>query len=453
MRKFPETTAAAPADPTIPQDFQFDNAIWNQIGISFNDLGSATIVAATPAGGWNRYNVNTTLNTAVRQPAGGFAYYIVGNYTPALATTWSQADVNTLVIQNPANVAQTVMPPAAAIVTNAARGATDTIAHEFGHMLSNQFQWRLNERYNGHLPAIPNPNNYHSNTATDLMYPTVQNPAIGQVFPAGAADEIRNNIGRRDDVNTIRSPFISAAYTNSDKGAAPGVNLVHNIVQSQTSAAVGSSALFRVEVNNIPWSNQTSIALGGVDPNNLTNNWRVDQSARRIANMKEEISFFYSSSGTTPLTAADPLYLGFGNVTSVDKSYALFDPSTVKVEVWSDILAAGAPGTGTVLAAADYNLMTSFDAVLGKFNFGSVEFPAGKLTGIRDIQIRFNLMVVPEPSSLVLVGLGPTIIFGLFARRENQTRNRKWALTPTGTAQALHCPLHRTGLPITTVIL
>jgi hypothetical protein len=382
---------AAAVDPNIGRDFLVANQIWNQVGISFNNLGNTTLVAATPTGGWSRYDINLTLNTLARKPAGGFAYYIVPSFNPSTAngatpinpgvvgTTWSWEDVGTN-FKDPNNAANNVnvTSPGMAVLSGNQR-TLDTLAHEIGHELSNRYQWRPNEA-NG---------SFHSGSNLDLMFPTVPN-----------GGQIRNNIGRVNNTAT-RIPFITASYLDSgfDSGGTDQGNMVA-ITRTQTAAGVGATAGTRTDVNNINWGNATTINNGG-------NIWTVHEMARKMPNQinQEQISFFFTSNNA--LGAADTLNLMLGQVIPVLGDGYLGVINTLTVTVWQDILAAGAAGNGTVLTnGVDYTT-NGFIIANGIIGSGTVNINnPGNLANIRDIMVTFQATTTPEPGSFALLGAG-----------------------------------------------
>lgn len=389
------------ADPSINFDFAYANLIWNQVGIRFDNVGVDHITQANPAGGWNRYSVNTTLNTLANQPPGGFAYFSVPSYLPGsgvLASTWSQEDVNSTNLVNPNNMMQSVQPPVAGIVTNLARGGTDTIPHEFGHMLSNRYRWRRAE-------SASATNTVHTGLANQLMLPNVQNPNPSQIWPnanPGLAN-IGHNIGSlAGGVAGQRVPFITACYNDSGNGTTAGTNLV-SATRDQISVGIGNfnnpgSVVFAngTAAANFGWGRSQTINYGG-------NTWRVDETARRAPNLTESLSFFFSSS--TALTVNDGLRLDMREINSLDGMYTGIQTLQATVVVWQDILSTTAPANvGTVLTlTTDYDVGSGFNNVEHKLTSLIVDIHPGKLTNIRDIQVTFTMEFIPAPGSFIVL--------------------------------------------------
>src|SRR5262245_43264233 len=127
-------TSPVTPDPLIAQDFSYASAIFDQIGISVNNLGADTIVQGDGNdGNWTAAEFHATLNNMGRAglPAGAIVTYYVSSFTGAIAQTFSDEDVQGAIL-NPG------------IISNNARNV-DTIAHEFGHMLVNDWRWKSTE--------------------------------------------------------------------------------------------------------------------------------------------------------------------------------------------------------------------------------------------------------------------------------------------------------------------
>lgn len=416
----PNGNAMAPADPAIAADFQFANAIWNQIGISYLNDGNQTIAVNTPAvaAGWNRVSFNNTLNTAARARPNGFAYYIVDNYkanTGVLATTWSQDDVGQTVSDGdggggPAGPSNAITTRT--IVARQTRGGSDVMAHEFGHMLSNTYEWRTSEKNGVNGEA-------HSNLANNLMLPNVANPAIGAVWPAGASSQITHSIGKRgfNSGNGARVPFITASYNDGAGGGVAGNTMFDTINRDGIQISMGQNS--STSVDSVDWGNTLSITkptVGG------TRTYSVDQTARREQMSKESLAFFVTSPSalTTAADLAQGWSFGAIGVESLDGMYAPFSSISVSMRGWSDILgnnsSASNGGVGDVIDPTKYSVSGSINA-FGQLTFNVFFFSADAvvLNGYRDLQIVTTVNWVPAPTSAGLLAIS-----GLLAARRRR---------------------------------
>ena len=413
----PAGNAMAPADPAIAADFQFANAIWNQIGISYLNDGNQTIAVNTPAGaaGWNRVSFNNTLNTAARARTSGFAYYIVDNYkgnTGVLGTTWSQDDVGQTVSDGdggggPAGPSNAITTRT--IVARQTRGASDVMAHEFGHMLSNRYTWRTAE-----ASGLA-----HSNLGNNLMLPNPTNPGIGAVWPAGTSSQIAHTIGRRgfNSGDGARVPFITASYNDGAGGGTAGNTMFDTI--NRDSIQITMNQNNSTTVDSVDWGNTLSITkptVGG------TRTYSVDETARREQMSKESLSFFITS--PTALTTAGDLAQGwsFGaiGIESLDGMYTPFYGVSASIRGWSDILgnnsSASNGGVGDVIDPTKYSVSGVINSS-GQLSFSVFFFSADAvvLNGYRDLQIVTTVAWVPAPGAAGLLAMS-----GLLAARRKR---------------------------------
>lgn len=416
---------AAP-DATIAQDFQFANAIWNQVGIQFDNTGDTFIEANTPAGAgqWTDYQVNNILSTAARQQTQGFAYFIVptntyANGTTTLAETWSQEDVGNTI--NDPNSAATTTVKVRSIATRATRGGTDTVPHEFGHMLSNQYRWRRSER-----PT--NTNAFHSNTNNDLMFPNVQNPALNVLFPTGTKAQVGHNIGQQGATGSTRVPLITDCYNNGNAGGSSTGNAMFSAVNRdafQYSMNQNNSTI----TTNANWGETTSVALPTFPSGSGTHTYTVDETARRGPGLTETFSFFITSTNGWSLGGdliGNGFYFNAFGINTLDGAYTGIVPNSVQIRIWTDILFAGTDAAGTGITAAqggageivDPSKYTAFGNLSGgalsmEVNFAAAD--ASLLAGYRDMQITFAANWLPAPGASALLGMA-----GLLAARRRR---------------------------------
>lgn len=395
------------AQNNIASDAAYANAIWGQIGISFNFLPSTFIEVEQPLGGWTASSFNSDLNIAGNTD-GNYANGVVSSFYvpsyPANGQTWSQEDVG---------VNDDATRPG--IVMNGNTRQNDTFAHEMGHLLSNQYRWRRAESSTGGLGV-------HSGTATDLMQPNSSTPAsLNALFPSdpNGVCQIRNNIGAAGQSSTltnIRTPFITSSYFNSGVGGTTaGANMVKITARSTTSVGVGPDPGNISQSNNVPWGSNTVLTLAAP-----ANTWSIDETARKIATNEEEFSFFYSSNGNTPLKYADGLSLSWGQIKDVQgpgySGVAVGGVGTASVTVteWDDILSPTATNAGAGLTLSYtqyyYHMMSGFSGEL------DITAGEGNVTNMRDFQVTFDLMLVPEPSAFWLATLGFGVL--LISRRK-----------------------------------
>lgn len=414
----PNGNVNAPADPAIASDFLFANAIWNQVGISFLNDGNTTIAVNTPAvaAGWNRVSFNNTLNTAARARPTGFAYYVVDNYkanTGTLGTTWSQDDVGQTVSDSnggggPAGPSNPISTRT--IVARQVRGGSDVLAHEFGHMLSNRYEWRTFEQSGA----------AHSNVANNLMLPNPQNPAIGGVWPAGTSSQITHTVGKRgfNSGDGARMPFITASYNDGAGGGTAGSAMFDAVNRDSIQINMGQNN--STSVDSVDWGNTLNItkptAGGG------TRTYSVDQTARREQNSRESLAFFVTSPSV--LTTAADLLAGwsFGaiGIDSLDGQYQPFSSVSVSIRAWSDILGPGASnsngGAGDVIDPTAYAAYGSINA-FGQLTFNVFFYPASAvvLNGYRDLQFVTSVAWVPAPGAA-----GVLALWGVMASRRRR---------------------------------
>lgn len=358
---------AVATDPGIANDFSYANTIYSQIGIHLSDLSNATLVNATPVGGYtsanapalfaNNNNANNSLNL-----------YYLPNFT-ANGQAWSAEDVNPPAV------------PAIGVVANSAARNNDTVAHEIGHALLDRWRWRAQQTAD---------NGIHSNTATDLMangggFRQVPG-ALNQVWPVGTTDQIGTvnaigpNIGNLDNNATATIPLISALYYQN------------------TFVSVTNAAMISVGVGNNPvsaafqWGTQQT--LNGVV---------VNESAQREAGNLERFLFdFHDAAGF----AANFSGVTIQGIKSVDNPYTAALVNGVEVQTTPNILNNPAVLT-TLTNRTDYTYNSTFNAGSGTLtNLGIAMNSPPSLTGAQDLLVSFEMQTVPEPTSLALLAVG-----------------------------------------------
>ncbi len=366
---------AVATDPGIANDFSFANTIYSQIGLQLSDLGNATLVNATPVGGYTSANA-PALFTNNNNANNSLNLYYLPNFT-ANGQAWSAEDVN------PPTV------PAIGVVANSAARNNDTVAHEIGHALLDRWRWRAQQTTD---------NGIHSNTATDLMANGGgfrQVPAtLNQVWPAGVDDQIGTvnaigpNIGNLDNIPTATIPLISALYYQN------------------TFVRVTKAAMISVGVGNNPvsaafqWGTQQT--LNGVV---------VNESAQREAGNLERFLFdFHNTTGF----AANFSGVTIQGIKSVDNQYSAALVNGVEVQTTPNILNNPAVLT-TLTNRADYTYNSTFNAGSGTLTNLSISMNnPPSLTGAQDLLVSFEMQTIPEPASLALLVMGG---LGLLARR------------------------------------
>lgn len=389
-------TGPVTPDPNIAQDLSYASAIFDQAGITVNDLGAGTIVQTDGNidGNWDAGEFHATLNNMGRVglPAGAIVTYYVPSYPGPLAQTWSDEDVQGAVL-NPGIIANPVRNP-------------DSIAHEFGHMLLNSWRWKPTE------DETPPDTGIHALNANDLMAPgTSRNIPTGlaQVWPAGTTDQIRNTVGYLNGNPAAIIPQISAMYTLNSEIAitardtfSVGMGIVDDL---GGGPSVGSAPIL--------WADAGSVTdpLRGITLD-------IAESARKAGpGHKEEFTFYYHAE--SPLAKLTLLQIAVSDVDSVGTGYSGLVPDSVSVTVYSDIL--NDVGKAVLTLGPDYGFASVIDGVNNDLDNFGVTIMGGVLAGISDIEVSFSLQVIPEPANwLLLVTGGAGIAWALRRRRAHR---------------------------------
>ena len=387
------------ADPLIAQDFSYASAIYDQVGITVNDLGASSIVQAdgNNDGNWTAAEFHATLNNLGRVglPAGTIVTYYVPSYPGPLAQTWSDEDVQGAVL-NPG------------IIANNVGRNPDTIAHEFGHMLLNSWRWKPTE------DETPPDNGIHALNVNNLMAPgTSRNTptVLGQVWPAGAFDQIPNTVGYLNGNPTAIVPQITAMYTLNSEVAITGrdtfgvgMGIVDGLGGGPTVAS-----------GPILWAGPGAVTdpLRGVT-------FDIAESARKAGpGHQEEFTFYYHAH--TPLAPLTLLQLAVADVDSLGLGYAGVVLGSVGIDVYTDIL--NDVGKVTLKLGTDYTFAGVVDGVGDDLDHFGVTIGGGVLLGVNDIAVHFNLQVIPEPTSWLLAVTGGVGIALALRRRRPAGRS------------------------------
>jgi hypothetical protein len=270
----------------------------------------------------------------------------------------------------------------------------DTVAHELGHVLLNNWRWRAAETGDNGIHS----NNYAAATSPYVGNTGAQNlmasgalraipGGLNQASPIGNLDQINCNIGQNNangpNPNAVL-PEISAMYNDN--------TTVQNIHRKLITTTVGV----------------TTSAPFGWGLTQVINGVTVNEAARVSMPGQEDVFFEFRSSGVFVQGAG--LTLGFGGLASLDASYVGVLANSLRVMTVDNIL--NNPGAFTTLTqGTDYNSAINFDPTTNQITNATVNFlnlPAGQ----QDILLRVTLLDgVPEPGSLqqmsiALVGLG-----------------------------------------------
>jgi hypothetical protein len=311
-------------------------------------------------------------------PAGSIVTYYVPSYPAALAQTFSDEDVQGAVL-NPG------------IIANNVRNV-DTVAHEFGHMLVNDWRWKSTE--DGGSGGI------HSSPANDLMTPGPSRnipTAVSQVWPSGTTDQIRNTVGYLNANAAAIIPAISSMYLRNSEVTITG----RDTFGVGLGIVDGSGGGPTVSSGPINWADHGTVTdpLRGIS-------FGIEESARRAAPIgQEEFAFFYHAS-----KVMDPMILlqiAVSGVDSIGTGYASVIPGSVSIDVYSNILTDA--GKVTLTPGADYSFAGIIAPDHSLANFG-VTINGGVLTGMRDIAVHFNLQNIPEPTTWLLLTAGAFVL-------------------------------------------
>ena len=418
--------AAGGADPNIGQDFQYMNQIYSQVGITFNDQQNK-VLNNTPSPGaiWTVNDLEGTGNLMDNNNVGGGVANPVNLYYlpsfDSFGEAWSARRIGDTqsgqTITHQGAVVTFMNAVAGTPAGNAGPRRVDTVAHELGHILLNNWAFRSAEGNpagtsgGGHAgpyvqatsPYIPN------NTGVqDLMAaggaPRTIPGALNQVAPVGNLDQINLNIGinnrggsgYRPNVNAVL-PQISAMYNDSQT--------VQNINRDMITATVG---------------NTTSAAFGWGLTQTISG-VSVNEAARTSSfvtgTRTDDILLEYRSSGV--FVQGGGLKLGIGDLSSLSGyDYTAFTANSLKVITVDNILTNAATFT-TLTPDTDYTSTVNFNSATHTLDGLNVTFE-NLPSGLQDILIEFQLQSVPEPSTLALALAGVAFL-GMVNRRKRRT--------------------------------
>jgi len=411
------------ADPSIAQDFQFANQIYSQVGVSFNLANNMVIRVPPPGGLWTNaapdYNITGAgqlfaTNNVGAGPSPINVYYLP-NYT-SFGQAWGDEDLGPNVVRQGV-VATSFASLAGVPPGNAGPRRTDTVAHELGHVLLNNWRWRSAETAD---------NGIHSNDYTVATSPYVGNTgglnlmasgavraipaALNQAAPVGNLDQLNCNIGQNNGNAPLPNaviPEVSALFNNN--------TTILNVKRDPITVTVGA----------------TTSAPFGWSLQQVVNGVTVNEGAR-ISTLGpgfryEDVFFDFRSSGV--FVQGGGLVLGFGGLASLDAAYVGIVPNSLRIMTVDNIV--NNPGLFTALTqGVQYNSALNFDPTTNTLTSALVNFtnlPGGQ----QDILMRLTLLdAVPEPSSLRLMGIGAmlSVLFG-FVRTTNRRAKRLWRQT------------------------
>ena len=391
-------------EPNIALDIQYADKIYSQVGIDVSALASGTVAAQPPGGAGTTWN-NT--GNAITGGAGLFGNNVANAvnlyYLPSFGSfgqAWGDEDIGGGVSDDGFVVTQSTAV-AGTPAGNAGPRRNDTVAHELGHVLTNNWRWRTAEEYTFANPSPPPATlsqGFHSGNYAAATSPYVNNTGnnnmmaagavrnvptmLSQVAPEGTRDQIHFNIGRNDGnaPNANQVTFqISSMYNNNSQ--------IANVVRDNITATVGAT---------------TSAAFGWGLPQTISG-VLVNEAARIgtpfVNNLgTESIMFHYRSPGV--FVQGGGLVLGFADIDSLEYIYT--GVNSLSVMMVDDILTN--PGVFTSLTEGTH--YTSAVVFTGtELTTASVAFtnlPAGQ----KDILVMLSMKLqVPEPGSLVLISI------------------------------------------------
>jgi hypothetical protein len=288
--------------PRIASDIAFADHIFGQIGIAVHQTSATTIVQDDPGDdGWSRPEFDSTLLSLGRGSAGEVHVYYVQSFT-AFAFTRSEEDV-----------AKVPVPFPGIIVADTARN--DTVAHELGHMLIDEFRFGDDDSSDG---------GFHTDTDTDLMasggiraIPTDLDAAA----PSGSLDEIRPLIGTLSDDGTARLSQITAMYDRS--------SFVTNVTRDEFAIELGSDGVR----SGAPVAQHWGLPATVTDATG--NGIAIAEVARRVAADREQLVFFFDA-GMAHAAASGTWDVWLDGIDPVDGCGQVIDAATAQVAAFED---------------------------------------------------------------------------------------------------------------------
>ncbi len=389
-----------PGDPGIVDDLSFATRVFGQIGISVSSLRDDVLIMADDDddGVWSRTEFLATLNNLGRGKPGNpvYLYYVPDYAEPGadgtFAETVSEEDVDGVTVMNPGIVLQASRRP-------------DTLAHELGHMLTDEWRWKTPESSGG----------VHSNQANDLMalgsirnIPTV----LEDVYPMGTADEIRHTVGSLSGDPTAIIPQATAMYFQSSfvtttfrDQIGVGIGIVDHIGGGPTVSAPA-----------IDWGAETIISDV---PHGTV--WQVSEAARNVGTNVEQYALWFHSD--VPRDTSTIVQFAITDIDSLGYNFINILDDTVMVQLYSDILTDA--GKLTLTAGVDYVWSSVIDGIDGDLDqFGVTIINSAVFAGVHDFYLSFNaaMSLVPEPSTLVLAGIATIALLVFGSRRRAMIR-------------------------------
>ncbi len=366
-------------DPGILNDFNYANRIYSQIGLQINRTPFQTLVLAdgNANGTWTDTEFLATANNMARGPAGDVHFYYVSNYQGAVAETFSEET----------NGGAQMFP---GIISQAGRN-NDTLAHELGHLLLDEWRWRPGSSVGG--------SGIHSSNANDLMASTgaVPNPrnvpgAINQTAPGGTFDQIGKDTGYLNGgagapTPSFFNPQIFAMYNQS--------SFVQNVNRDRFGIEFGT--------NQTPSGTEFQMDWGAPDilPTGLGMSVMSDHVARKTQMGREDYAFYFQGSAQFPAAANGTFDISIRDIDSLDTAIASFLSGGLMVTVFDDHLSTNAM---VLTPNVDFTWAAITDHVQNDIDLLQLNINRSVLSGKRDIAVMFQLQV-PGPGAFGLLAM------------------------------------------------
>ncbi len=295
-------------DPTtnVTKDVQFADHIFGQIGIAVLAASAGTLMLDDP--GDDGDYLETEIDPLFESARGGgdlvHVYYVASvtdsmTSGPLAGFTRSEEDASATPLRLPG-----------IIISDLVRN--DTVAHELGHMLLDEFRF-----VDSGMPQ------FHASDADHLMAAgSLRNrpQMLDDAAPSGDTDQISLGLGPIDDLNTI--PEIVALYDQS--------TFVKNIQRDALQIELGRDGTRSGSPIGATWGLSAAVP----DPSVGTTN--VVEVARRVEDGREQLVFFFNAGAAHP-TATGTWDAWLQGIDPLEDCGRALDPAASAVAVAADL--------------------------------------------------------------------------------------------------------------------